>query len=224
MPITITPEVEAIVREFDQTIGPLDRTALLLRLGQERQAMDARRATSAEDFGMWCELVPLYVQAGPHKERPNPWHSYFRPFATMAGARGETVILPEIENANVEALDHWRMRARTLRHPVLKARYADVVWELGRLVPGAGEHDAQAAQIAIRSYLAAARGRLGGSGHADLTSAQRAEQLALETSDWASIKQAKFIERGLRGSTFLPRVARGARKRSHTVQATSIEA
>jgi hypothetical protein len=59
--------------------------------------------------------------------------------------------------------------------------------------------------------------------HADLASAQRAEQLAFRTSDWASIRQAQFIARGFRDKTFLPLVARGAGRRSAVAHVGSSE-
>ena len=69
---------------------------------------------------------------------------------------GGVVRSPDIESLDHETLEHWRGRAKTAKNPMMRARYADLVWDFGKLL-GDAKRDYQCALIAIESYLEAAQ-------------------------------------------------------------------
>ena len=59
----------------------------------------------------------------------SPWGCFFAPMITAADGRDE---FPNLALLNAENVDEWTELAESLKHPRLKARFADAVWELGK--------------------------------------------------------------------------------------------
>jgi hypothetical protein len=66
---------------------------------------------------------------------------------------GQTIYSPDIAGTPKEAIAHWSHRSRALSHPLLKARYADVAWDMGWVL-GRQKRDPEDALTAIDAYLA----------------------------------------------------------------------
>ncbi len=63
-------------------------------------------------------------------ERPDDgsiWHTHFGPMMTM----GDTAS-PDIRMLDAEAISYWETRANSTPSPIMRARYADLVWDLKR--------------------------------------------------------------------------------------------
>jgi hypothetical protein len=59
----------------------------------------------------------------------------------------------------LNAIEHWRERAKAAKNLMMRARYADLAWDFGKVL-GDTKRDYQCALIAIESYLEAANKRL----------------------------------------------------------------
>lgn len=143
----------------------------------------------------WSEVLAFALQTDPQNR--GPWGCYFKPLMTGEREDGAVVYSPDIADASPEFIDHYADRARTLVHPVLKARYADLAWELAPMIDKT-RRDIEMARLAIDSYLASPeralqakhRDRLEWSirafhlasriGDEDLRSTARAQLLALQ--------------------------------------------
>ena len=87
------------------------------------------------------------------------WGLYFGPM--MSGVRGDGTPWddPSLGDVSADMLAYWRERASATSHPAMRARYADLLWELPRKLPGV-RRDAGMARVAITAYLdAVAEGR-----------------------------------------------------------------
>lgn len=65
---------------------------------------------------------------------PMNWGTYYGPMITMSAKDGGVYIYPSIELLSDETFTYWETRARKATHPLIKARYADLVWDLKKLV------------------------------------------------------------------------------------------
>jgi hypothetical protein len=102
---------------------------------------------------------------------------------------GGMVHAPDLTEANADTIAYWMERAKTARHPVMAARYADLVWDTTRFVTK-GKPGIDAARIAIDGYIAASQmddGSAWGDTHFNLA---RALELALSVNDEARIDAA----------------------------------
>ena len=82
----------------------------------------------------------------------NEWGTYYGPMQSGTTDDGEYFEYPSIGEITPDTFVYWSNRASSASHPVLRARYADLAWELSNLVTEA-KSDVRMAQIAIDSRL-----------------------------------------------------------------------
>ena len=64
------------------------------------------------------------------------WKTYYGPFAIINVGENKVKISPSIDRVTPEMLEYWEKRATETPHPVLRARYADLVWDFSKKVTG----------------------------------------------------------------------------------------
>ncbi len=151
MPATlvIPPETEEVIQSFEQAKTPLTVRDVHQALAKARQGL--QNPTEAEKFGAWTEIL-AFVLVGSRTDA-SPWGTFFAPLASGTDKDGKAVYWPDIADANADVIHHWMDRANSTKHPVLRARYADLVWEMGPAIAG-GRRDPDMARSAVDAYLA----------------------------------------------------------------------
>ena len=181
--LVVPTSIEAIIQKFDATTTPYSEFDVSREVGVARAALQS--PTDEEKLGAWSEVL-AFALAGRHHD--SPWGTYFGPMGSGETADGNTVYFPNIEGTPAEVVAHWSKRARALKHPFLKARYADMTWDMTGPI-ASGKRDVEDARIAIDSYLAAAPTM------AELPdklfSAERAMDLAVLIGDLERINSAR---------------------------------
>ena len=95
-------------------------------------------------------------------ERPGEdsvWNTYFAPMMTATQNDGTELRTPDIKDLDADVVTHWQERAKAVQNPVMRARYADLVWDFGRAITK-GRRQYEYAQVAIDSYLQATEKRM----------------------------------------------------------------
>jgi len=191
--LAVPASLEEIVQRFDAKAEPYNEFAVSGALNAARGTLS--QPSDAETLGAWAEVLAFGLATGRHE---NPWNSYFGPMGSGTDADGKTHYFPDIAGTPPEAVLHWAARARALNHPFLKARYADLAWEMS-VVIGNRKRDLEDAQIAIDSYLDAIP-RMADD-HEHVLFAIRALDLAVLIGDRDRIERARAalmeIHRGL---------------------------
>lgn len=191
--LTVPAALDEIVRRYDTKEEPFTEFDLSRELGAARNGLSD--LSEPEKFGIWAEVLAFNLTTGEHE---NPWNSYFGPMGSSTDGEGKTVYFPDIEGTPAVTVDHWSARARSLKHPFLKARYADLAWEMSGLI-GKRKRDLEDARIAVECYLAAIP-RMADD-HEHLQFAIRALDLAVLIGDKARTERARAmlmeIHRGL---------------------------
>lgn len=148
MPALIVPtSLEEIVQRYDAKEEPFNEFTIGGELKTARGALV--EPCDAENLGAWSEVLAFALTTGQHE---NPWNSYFAPMGSGTDAEGKKHYFPDIAGTPPDAVAHWAARARSLNHPFLKARYADLAWELSGLI-GKRKRDPEDARIAIDCYI-----------------------------------------------------------------------
>lgn len=62
------------------------------------------------------------------------WGTYFGPTLGVSDKDGNFVGAPDISQLNPEMIEYWENRARKTQHPILRARYAGLVWDFSQKV------------------------------------------------------------------------------------------
>jgi hypothetical protein len=176
--LIVPPSIEEVIKGFDATGNAVDEQVVCQTLGAARQV--SQHASDAENLGAWSEVVAFALTANAH--HTSPWKTYFGP--TMSGTKedGTAFHSPDIAEANAAVIEHWADRARSITHPVLKARYADLVWDMSRAIAKVSP-DASMARIAIDSYLDSVASNLRVDAYNRYQAAIRALDLALVVND-----------------------------------------
>jgi hypothetical protein len=120
----------------------------------------ARRAAAVPDEDMGeaalAELAAFMVMQ-PRTEEGRVWPIHFQPSMTMpTGNPGEVSVSPDLRRGGRQRWDYWRYRSTTARHPVLRARYADLCWDTAGFLAGL-QRSPEDARAAVSAYLESAR-------------------------------------------------------------------
>ena len=194
MPIAIPPSIAARLAEIEATQEPIDTYELSIQLARLVESavlsFDERLGCQAEILGL--RFVPVWG------DDRGPWNSYFGPFFSGQGEDGKIVHVPDAKAVGSEIIEYWKNRSEQTFHPVLKARYADLAWEIGQIWNR--EHRANdridlprdLAQRAIDAHLASIDNGLSHSEPQAWEFLDRALELALHIHDTNRVKHAKY--------------------------------
>ncbi len=80
------------------------------------------------------------------------WGTAFGPEMSYTNKEGVRIDSPSLESITPECLNYWQARMNESRHPVLRARYADAIWEFTKITTSI-RPSVDAANIAIDSYV-----------------------------------------------------------------------
>jgi hypothetical protein len=145
--------INDIITAFDAKTEPHSETDVA-------QALEAARANQNE-FGEQDDKVYLaehsvFLLRWVNGQSVSIWGTYFGPCAVIESTG---FISPDISQLDAETVAHWEQRANETQSPVIKARYADAAWDLGKML-AQKKPDYRMALLAIDAYTAAADQRL----------------------------------------------------------------
>lgn len=158
--------------------------------GIEVASRDVEALSPAQLRGVQAELAAFrfsthYVSNG------GPWGTYFQPLMTATQQDGTPFCSPDLARIDQEMLAYWMDRALAAKHPVLIARYSDLVWDTTPFVTKSkrGRQVFPMVQKAIDSYIAVSQIDDGNSWGETREGLGRALHLAM------SIKDTNCVER-----------------------------
>src|SRR5664280_2794469 len=181
----ITPDaIEQVVQRFNTTHTPFTEHDVSRDLGVARIGLVS--PSEAENAAAWSDELAFALTPPQHE---NPWNTYFGPMGSSTSKdRQRTTFFPDIVGTPVGAVDYWSQRARSLSHPLLKARYADLAWDMAQVI-GQKKRDPEDARVAIDANLASIAVR--DEPHDQFVAAIRALDLACLLSDTARVDAAR---------------------------------
>lgn len=158
MALEITAQVEIAFQDADKAHQRLDE--FLVRDRLVRILHDLGNFTQEQRRGIFALVSALEFQ--PRRMYGEPiWDMYWQPLSSATDNSGKDHFLPDVAIVDVEIIEQWCSRARTTSHPLLRARYADLAWEVTRYRKDLGQRpDVAMARSAIDAYLDAVDGFL----------------------------------------------------------------
>lgn len=184
MPLTPPPEVVAVLAEFDARTDTFE--VIDVQHAVEKAVPDWTALAPEVQQAAWAEWAAFDFST--HEVNGGPWQTYFQPMMTVS--EGDRMrCRPDLRRADAAVIEYWSTRARDAKHPVLKARYADLVWDTTKFVTK-GKPGIEFARLAIDNYVASAKLDDGSSWGDTHESVGRALTLALSVKDKVRIGQA----------------------------------
>lgn len=110
------------------------------------------------------------------------WGTYYGPFAVLSDEQGQAYENPSLQKISPDIISHWQKRSETTKHPVLKARYADLVWDFSQIVTEKGA-DVSNAYTVIDATIEIIEQRLYKNIFEDIKKLSRALSVAISIGD-----------------------------------------
>lgn len=182
--LTIPATTQAVLDRIEADPEPTVEYEIAQQLSGLHQADGL---PDAERKGAWAEAAAFNFT--PMEE--SPWGTQYGPTITAQKPDGTPLYLPDVAEIDSDIVAHWETRATTAHHPMLRARYADIVWDLKKHVTGSAPN-VLFAQRAIDAYRdAVAAGRYKTPQIQAVFALRRALRLALMINDALRIQECK---------------------------------
>lgn len=162
MPFDLPPSLR-------DALAPLDRADEVVDPDELRGHLQASLASVSEPTDDERRAIRAEMNAWTFQPRTrghrSPWGLAWCELASGTNQAGETWYLPDAMQVDAPMVEHWIARAQSAAHPVGRARYADLAWDIGkdlnrRLRANAGGDSPtisripiEVARIAIDGYL-----------------------------------------------------------------------
>jgi hypothetical protein len=130
--LSVPPEMEAVLKRADAELCPLDEVsfsgAMRAAAPEAKTIREGERRGAFAEWAAWNFMRPHGVM---DTER-EPWGIYWSPLFGAVTQDGRNIHNPDVDEIENDTLSHWGARAGGVVHPAIRARYADLAWEIGR--------------------------------------------------------------------------------------------
>lgn len=117
----------------------------------ERMLDECAKGSNEEHKACFAEIAALQMPLVNNFKR-SKWDTRYSPVMEGRLEDGTPYFFPDIANFDAAVIKYWGKRATDAKHPVFRARYADVVWDMTKAATG-GKPPFEMAQIAIDAYI-----------------------------------------------------------------------
>ncbi len=183
--LTVPASIEEIIQQSDASKEAIGELALSEKINRARHALD--KPSEAENTGAWAEALAFALSDGGER---SPWNSHFVPMGSGVDKDGNKVYFPDIAGTPPVVVEHWISRAKSMHHPVMVARYADLAWDFAGPI-GKRKRDPDMARIAIDAYVESAGGSWRSEDYYRYPALDRALELAILLKDSDRIDRAR---------------------------------
>lgn len=138
--------VDALIKalgKFDQEIKPISESDVSKAISSVRDSEES----SEPPIQLVAEAM-AFDFCEDYQDHITEWETYYGPMFGFSNGDG----WPSIKNVTKEIIEYWTDRAKTAKHPVLRARYADLIWDFQRVVTNESPHYSMA-HIVIDSII-----------------------------------------------------------------------
>jgi hypothetical protein len=198
--LVVLPEIEAAYEAADRDLKPLDEFDLAGNLHQVIAAL-GRELEPLERRGAFAVVGALNF-ASRRFYGPAVWDMHWQPQSSWGDDRAGMRHVPDINLTDDGTIHEWARRARASQHPVLRARYADLAWEIAKFRKAAARArpagspppvrpDPENASLAIDAYLEAVERSLAPDVFHGFRYLGRAVELAANIRDDEQLARAK---------------------------------
>ena len=147
--------------------------------------------TPEQRHAVWVE-ISAFLYMPSTKPGGSVWGTHFAPSMTSTTKEGVEINSPDLIREDEATIAYWASRSDEAHHPILRARYADLVWDFTALV---AKHrpDVAFARKAIGAYVEAIENKIYFHDPQAEDFAARALSIALSINDKARVQQVKGV-------------------------------
>jgi hypothetical protein len=123
----VPAEIDAVIRDFDERETLFTEHNVQFALANTRKQIAS--SSKPGNIGDWADVLAFALYPSSLN---NPWDTHFGPMGSEVDAQGKVYYFPDIALATPNVIVHWQRRAGEAKNPLLRARYADLVWDFDR--------------------------------------------------------------------------------------------
>ena len=139
----------AVLKEHDDRTDDFDEAELSFLL--ERTLQTSGEISEVQRKAFFAEVAALQLSLVDGQQRSR-WGTRYCPVLESTRQDGTPCGNPDIGRVDQAIIEYWTARAKESRHPVLKARYADLIWDLSKVAAGT-KPPIEMARQAIDNYI-----------------------------------------------------------------------
>lgn len=136
----------------------------------------------------WVAEAMAFDFCEDYQDQTTGWGTYFGPMFVFDNGDGTATESPSVKKVTEQIIKYWTERAKTTKHPVLRARYADLVWDFNKVVTNESPHYS-IAQIVIDSIIEIAQRNCHKHETSVIKKLERALNLAILLNDSSRIER-----------------------------------
>jgi hypothetical protein len=146
-----TDHIIKVLSQYDRSTEPLSEArladALREAIRHEPPCTHEERQAAAAELSAFS-FTPDYSGEG------TDWGTYYGPMMTAQRENGSPFEWPSVQDLDGDTISYWKRRVAESHHPLLRTRYADLVWDLSKSVTGTAA-SVDYARAAIESAIEA---------------------------------------------------------------------
>jgi len=179
----ILDALRELLDKFDQETKPISEREVSKAICSIRDPKDL-----SEPPTQWVAEAMAFDFHENYRDQTTGWGTYYGPMFVRNNGDGTFTEWPSVKKVTEQIIQYWSDRAKTAKHPVLRARYADLVWDLQRVVTNESPHYSMG-QIVIDSTIEIAERDCYGPRVNVIKKLERALSLAVTLNDNSRIKK-----------------------------------
>lgn len=127
--LTTFPAAELVFDRADLHDGHIDEWDVITDL--QNAIGDPAEFSESQRLSAWATVQAFRFQR-PTGDNRWPWGIYWGALSGGTTEGGQEFYAPDVKLASDEVLQFWAWRASKVKHPAIRARFSDLVWEIGR--------------------------------------------------------------------------------------------
>ena len=143
----IVDALTEILGKFDQETKPISESDVSRAIYSVRDPKDL-----SEPPMQWVAEAMAFDFCEDYHDKTTGWGTYYGPMFVFNNEDGTATESPSVKKVTEQIIEYWTDRAKTAKHPVLRARYADLVWDFQKVATNESPHYSMA-QIVIDSII-----------------------------------------------------------------------
>jgi hypothetical protein len=176
--------IDNAITEFERRptkFWPHEVAGALYALDADRQLPEAERRVLDIEIAGW--------ELRPNGGQRSKWGTYFHPLLLGNREDGSQIYHPDLAELDGEAISQWSERLQLVTNPFLKARYADLLWDLAHIIQPSSKRDFKSGRAAVDAYTEQASALEQVSDIEAAMALERAFRIAMELNDVARTDQ-----------------------------------
>jgi hypothetical protein len=116
-------DLRDLIAFLDNDLTPQSEYSIFRAFRDLQNSIQEKEIPSAE---MVAEDLAFSLRSHDHGHL-STWDLYFGPIATLAGENDQPLDIPPATAITPETVNYWRRRANETPHPIMRARYCDLL-------------------------------------------------------------------------------------------------